>query len=563
MRYFFVLFMIVLCRTSLLAETFVVSLPLEFINAQSRAVSGDTILWTAGTYADYAIKITKNGLTIAAQTAGKTIFNGRARAEINADSVTFSGFQFIGGNIGSGVDLIKVNGSHCVLSQLNVKDYFCKKYLVVDDETQYNTIEYCNFESRTFIGDQNILSILVSENQPGYHIIRWCSFRNFEGEGNGADFGVEPIRIGLSTQALFESRCVVEYCYFTQCNGDLEIISSKSTQNIYRYNTFEDNPYGELTLRHGSEAVVYGNFFLNGKGGIRIKEGQHHAVYNNYFYQLEDRPIILQNHDADPLDDIYILFNTIINCGSFILDDRPSDPDPPTNVTLVNNLFVDPTDDALFTNPTGTEEWMGNFASGNLGFTAPASGIQDLDPLLIVNSAGFFQLSENSPAIDAAQSFRSIPSIPEINFDSSLMLDIAQNIRVVGSNQLDVGCFEYSSNARLVEPAATSENTGPFYYSDSISTNTLELIDELNFSVFPNPARRKFNLIFDLPKLSQVDIQLFDVNGQLKLTPIQEVSLASGHVDLSVNTEELKAGIYLLQIKVDDQIFIKKLMVIK
>lgn len=63
------------------------------------------------------------------------------------------------------------------------------------------------------------------------------------------------------------------------------------------------------------ENTVYGNFFMNGKGGIRIREGQHHYIYNNYFYNLQDRAIFLQNDDSDPLADINIAFNTIINCG--------------------------------------------------------------------------------------------------------------------------------------------------------------------------------------------------------------------------------------------------------
>ena len=53
-------------------------------------------------------------------------------------------------------------------------------------------------------------------------------------------------------------------------------------------NTFENNTKAELVLRHGSEAVVYGNFFLNGKGGVRVREGQDHYIFNNYFYELKD-----------------------------------------------------------------------------------------------------------------------------------------------------------------------------------------------------------------------------------------------------------------------------------
>ena len=73
--------------------------------------------------------------------------------------------------------------------------------------------------------------------------------------------------------------------YFEHCNGETEIISNKSGENIFQYNTFFESE-GTLTLRHGNRATVRGNFFFgNDKpntGGVRII-GEDHKVYNNYF----------------------------------------------------------------------------------------------------------------------------------------------------------------------------------------------------------------------------------------------------------------------------------------
>ena len=235
------------------------------------------------------------------------------------------------GNIGS-KQLITVSGSHNKFNQINIKGYYCTKYFVINSEARYNLLTHCNFERRAFIGDKNILSVLVSEHNPGYNTIRYCSFKDFP--GNGGDEGVEPIRIGLSTQGEFISRTIVEYCYFTQCNGDGEIISNKSRQNVFRYNTFEDNPKAELVLRHGDEGVVYGNFFLNGMGGVRINEGQHHVVFNNYFAGIKRYPINLQNYGVDPLDSITIAYNTIVNSQNIRLG--KSGENPPKNITFAN-----------------------------------------------------------------------------------------------------------------------------------------------------------------------------------------------------------------------------------
>jgi len=57
------------------------------------------------------------------------------------------------------------------------------------------------------------------------------------------------------------SRAVVESNLFDRCDGELEIISSKSCENVYRHNTFLDCA-GMLTLRHGNRCTVEGNFFI-------------------------------------------------------------------------------------------------------------------------------------------------------------------------------------------------------------------------------------------------------------------------------------------------------------
>ena len=69
------------------------------------------------------------------------------------------------------------------------------------------------------------------------------------------------------------SRTVVENNLFEQCNGDVEIVSNKSGENVYRHNTFVEC-VGALTLRHGKGCVVEGNYFLGHlapqTGGVRI-----------------------------------------------------------------------------------------------------------------------------------------------------------------------------------------------------------------------------------------------------------------------------------------------------
>jgi hypothetical protein len=432
-----------------------------FNSAQDQASEGDSIVWEAGTYYDTSMEIYKDGLIVTAEPYGSVLFTGVSRVIINADDVTFSGFQYIGGYIGT-LDVIRNYGSDVLITHVNIQNYTSYKYLVVYESSKRTTISYCNFENRLNLDDKNILSILV-DDEPGYHRIQYCSFKNFDGTGN--DLGIEPIRIGLSSQGHLDSRTLVEYCYFTQCNGDGEIISHKSRQNVYRYNTFENNPEAELVLRHGDEGIVYGNFFLNNMGGIRIREGSDHFIYNNYFEALDRRAIYLQNDPSDPLSNIHIYHNTIINSEEIRLGSNGSNP--PTNVVIANNIFTDP-QDKLFDEATGNETWIGNFSFGDLGIDPPSSGLSNTDPGLFENTEGYFQPDEGSPAIAAAGGgYPLIPLYPGMDYDNEIMFDLMNVSRPVAIPDRAIGASEFSSTVE-VQPHANEMNTGPTYLFDNL-----------------------------------------------------------------------------------------------
>lgn len=443
--------------THIFAANIIVNSQSSFNNAQNSVNSNDTITWEAGTYADIEMDISISNITVRANKLGKTIFSGSSKAELNGDYITFEGFQFIGGNIGTS-DVLKSYGNYNIFTQINIQDYTSYKYLVIQADCQYNTVSYCNFENRLNLDDKNILSVLVHESNPGYHIIKYCSFKNFD--GTGGDMGIEPIRIGLSTQGEFISRTTVEYCYFTQCNGDGEIISNKAKQNVFRYNTFEDNPLGELVLRHGDQGTVYSNFFINNMGGIRVREGQRHYIYNNYFSGNTQRSIYLQDGDSDPLDTIVIAFNTFVKSEEIILggDDTYS----PQHVTLANNIFTESPDN-IFSDASGDEQWIGNIYTGTLGITKP-DGLTEQDPKLSQNSSGYYELSDISPAIDAALAgYPDIPNYEGLDIDHTIIFDLMQQLRDSAIVQKDLGCSEYSQNIQ-VKPLVNEGNTGPSYF---------------------------------------------------------------------------------------------------
>jgi len=301
------------------------------------------------------------------------------------------------------------------------------------------------------------------DDEPGYHKIQYCSFKNFE--GIGLDEGIEPIRIGVSSQGHLDSRTLVEYCYFTQCNGDGEIISHKSRQNVYRYNTFENNPVSELVLRHGDEGIVYGNFFLNNMGGIRVREGSHHFIYNNYFEGLKKRVIYLMNDPVDPLNEVHIYHNTIVNSEEVRLGGTGNNP--PTNVIIANNVFAYPIE-RLFQEDSGNETWIGNLSFGTLGIDPPSTGLSNTDPQLFENTAGFFQPEANSPVNAAASTgYPPVPLYPGMDYDHEILLDLMKESRPVSIADRAIGASEFSSTVN-VQPHASEMNTGPSYLFDNL-----------------------------------------------------------------------------------------------
>lgn len=530
--------------SSLLSATiFYVDSQQTFNSAQNNAAANDSIIWRMGTFSDIFMDIDKDRLFIAAETLGGTIFNGASRVDITGDYITLQGFQFVGGDIGTR-DVINTRGSYNNFTQINIRAYTSYKYLRVREESQFVNITYCNFENRLNRADQNILSILVSDTQPGYHKIQYCSFKNFAGMGN--DEGVEPIRIGLSTQADRNSRTLVEYCYFTQCNGDGELISSKASQNVYRFNTFEDNPVAELVLRHGSEAIVYSNFFLNGKGGVRVREGQNHYIYNNYFYEIDDRAIYLQNESSDPLDNINIAFNTIVDCSEVILGRDGSFR--PTNVTFANNIFADPDDD-LFEEATGTETWIGNIAFGDLGIPLPASGLRLTDPKLVANSEGFLGLAANSPAIDTAQAgYALLPQFMGMeDIDTEMLFDMMGQNRPAAIGDKDLGANEFPHNT-LIQPIATEANTGPDYNTStltSVARNTRVVKDLIKIN--PNPVSDQLNVTLYSKQTADLQVDIFNLEGKLMRNITQQTNF-SGQMTLTENVDSLASGIYTIHV---------------
>jgi len=85
-----------------------------------------------------------------------------------------------------------------------------------------------------------------------------------------------------------------------------------------------------------------------------------------------------------------------------------------------------------------------------------------------------------------------------------------------------------------------------------------DLFDFRLYANYPNPFKEETIIRFDLDKAAKVDIQLLDVQGRhIKSLPIQ--SYSPGSHELILETAELSPGIYLLQMRMENQIQLRRI----
>jgi hypothetical protein len=507
--------------------------------AINNSTQGDIIVLADGTYLNNTINLGASYITVRSATPGGVFLNGTNSINIDGNHNTFSGFQFTSGAI-SGIVII-VSGSNNILSQLNFKGYSAQKYINL--QGQYNEISYCNFENKPIsapIG--NLIHIAPDASLPGYHKIRYCSFQNMPGAGG--DNGNECIRISNGTTSTYVSRTIVEYCYFNNTGmGDSEAISVKCQENILRYNINSNNQQANFCFRNGDNNIAYGNFFINA-GGIRLKEANNIFCYNNYFENCGDGSItapVKYVFVSPNLVNINFIHNTFINGTPIELASGAS------SNTWANNIFKK-TSGNIFTGSTAGITFTGNIYSGSLGVTIP-SGMMNADPLIVLNSDGYFGLSSSSPAIDAASSvYPAILDITGVDDDPFLLLDISGQARPATITLKDVGCDEYTSGAIFNRPLSVSD-VGPSYIGGPVTSVSSMTSENVGFIIYPNPASETVNIKYDLNKTSDIEIVIYNMPGQqakfLQSVKNQEPGCYYQSFDLS----DLREGLYLVNIK--------------
>lgn len=373
--------------------------------------AGDEVVWKDGIYADVKFSLKASGtaerpIVLRAETAGGVVFTGTSGITLSGSYVVAEGFTFKGmdTSVKNQILTCAKGSSHCRFSNILI-DGDGTEYSTVDTKWvnlygHHNEVSHC-----TFLDKRNMGTLLVVWLETGIvpeHVIAYNSFTrpftHFD-DNNKARNGQETIRIGTSDFSMQDAKCRVYGNYFYNCHGEIaEIISNKSCGNEYYGNVFEDSK-GTLTLRHGNNCIVIGNFFtcsgISKVGGVRII-GENHIVKDNVMLGLTGSgyqsglSIVMGESNAAlngywTVRNAIIENNTFVNCNTSVcinVKGRTSQDTAPENVLFVDNTLVcAPAAVAVeMANPTPESEiiWQNNCIYGGVqkGTDYPTVSVQ-------------------------------------------------------------------------------------------------------------------------------------------------------------------------------------------
>lgn len=420
----------------------------ELEAAIQHAKPGDTIVMKNGVWEDVLIRINgahgteEKPITLRAETRGQVQLTGTSRLRIGSDYWIVDGLVFRDGGLDSERlgDVIEFRDGpdrpahHSRLTNTQILYYNPPEEALKEQQAedipykwvsifgQHNRVDHSHFEGKT--NGESLLAVWRHQENGEYadgdfHLIDHNYFANVPELGAN---GLEAIRIGTSHDSRTDSFTIIEHNLFERYDGEAELISVKTGRNTIRFNTVFDSSAG-ITLRHGDNSEVYGNFILgNHKVGMGIRAaGAGHRIYNNYLSDIagtdaswraaltfmngdeqfnEDEasgPLIL--HTYKQVQDVEISSNTLVNNRHNIHVGAGSYTLPPKNMSFANNLIYS-THNRLFhyLKEPAAVRFENNIAFGNyLGFSPLPEGVVQEDPEVSLGEDGLYRslLAEN------------------------------------------------------------------------------------------------------------------------------------------------------------------------
>jgi poly(beta-D-mannuronate) lyase len=549
-----------------------VSTNYELNAAISNASAGTTIILANQTWTDVQININKTGtesnpITIKAQTPGNVFFEGRSNISLGGSYIIFEGviFQNAFGLITNGDKIEPIiefrdtsnnDCVNCIVRNIKIDSYngtssqetLKFKWIIIYGE--YNEVSYSSFIGKNGVG--SIINDNHNNSTPDYSKIHHNYFADrvpVNNDVNGLN-DQDAIRIGVSTTSLSDSFTEVYDNFFNNWSGEVEIISNKCGSNKYYNNTFRDFQ-GTLTLRHGNNTEVYGNYFFANNnsfsGGIRVI-GEDHKIYNNYIEGVNHRKpsgsgsgatggINVSNgkpnsalNEYYQVKNVQIINNTLVNCDLAIRIGTKVNSAltlAPENLIVANNIMLNSSDSAFeeTTVPFGTSIYEGNITqNGNWDLINGLNSNQTVTSGLLTSGSDFYNITSGSAALNSG--------LGTYNF---LTTDITGGIR---STDFDTGAEEFNSGGTNL-PYSIADVGLKLGFGADQTLNIVDFDNDTELQLYPNPIKGNYLTIL-LKNKNIGSVKIIDSLGRIVLQ--NYIDLSKGKIEVT----KLPKGIYIV-----------------
>jgi hypothetical protein len=146
-----------------------------------------------------------------------------------------------------------------------------------------------------------------------------------------------------------------------------------------------------------------------------------------------------------------------------------------------------------------------------------------------------------------------------------------EDIGIVQANStLNLKKYDYEFDDLAVEKSGTYyyrlkqvNKDGSFTYSKIISVHVELGIEEFSVTLFPNPVNDILHIEVWIPLDTELEMIVFENNGKLVQTSVFDQYVSKGKYNEVLNTSQLDAGQYILQIKTSNGVVYRKFTVLR
>ena len=147
----------------------------------------------------------------------------------------------------------------------------------------------------------------------------------------------------------------------------------------------------------------------------------------------------------------------------------------------------------------------------------------------------------------------------ESDFDASLLEPIAT---LSDTSYIDI---DAGQNEFYYKISSSDFSGNQSLYSDEVYVNLLKLDEPLEFSLkecYPNPFNPRTTISYDVSTLSNVNINIYNMNGQL-VEVLSNKLHQPGAYNVIWNAEGYTSGVYFVKLIAGDFVDTQKIMLIK